>query len=250
MMPWARLVDLKRIPNRSALERIAWAGGLTTFFVGGYFGLGLSRDPATAHEITTQLDEQIPFIASMVWVYLWAFPCSLFPLFVVRCPRLFRRSAIAYAVVMAVSFVFFASYPVSSMRLRVDATTLDLSRLSDWAVSVVYSLDPPYNLFPSLHIAITALAAFSVRRAAKRYGAAILASVAFVGVAACMVKQHFLLDVFAGLALAMLADNLILRPYRPPDGATSAYSWHGQAMYLALTVIFYAGFYVAYLSRS
>jgi membrane-associated phospholipid phosphatase len=247
-MPWTRLVDLKRIPNRSALERAAWAAGLTTLFVGGYFGLGLSTNPTRAHELTTQLDEQIPFIASSVWVYLWAFPCSLLPMFVVRCPRLFRRSAIAYAVVIAVALVFFAAYPVTSIGLRAAATTLDLSRPSDWAVSVVYSLDPPYNLFPSLHVAITALAAFSVRRAAKLCGTAILLSVAFVGVAACMIKQHFLLDVFGGFALATLADTLILRPYRPPDGAALAYSWHGQATYLAFTVFFYAGFYVAYHS--
>ena len=249
-MTWTRLVDLKQSPNRSALERVAWAVGLMTLFVGGYFSLGLSTNPTRAHELTTQLDEQIPFIASPVWVYLWAFPCSLLPMFVVRCPRLFRRSAIAYAMVIVVALVFFASYPVTSIRLRVAATTLDLAHPSDWAVSVVYSLDPPYNLFPSLHLAITALAAFSVRRAAKLCGTAILLSAAFVGVAACMIKQHCLLDVFGGFALAALADTLILRPYRTLDLAASTYSWHGPATCLALTVFFYAGFYLAYLSSS
>jgi membrane-associated phospholipid phosphatase len=171
-------------------------------------------------------------------------------MFVVRCPRLFRRSAIAYAMVIVVALVFFASYPVTSVRLRVAATTLDLTHPSDWAVSVVYSLDPPYNLFPSLHLAIIALAAFSVRRAAKLCGTAILLSAAFVGVAACMIKQHYLLDVFGGFALAALADTLILRPYRPLDWTASTYSWHGAATCLALTVFFYVGFYVAYLSNS
>ena len=249
-MTWTQPVNLKRIPSRRALERVAWAVGLVTLFVGGYFGLGSSTSPARAHELTTQLDDQIPFIASSVWIYLWTFPCSLLPMFVVRCPRLFRRSAIAYAMVMVVAFVFFASYPVTSIRLRVASTTLDLAHPSDWAVSVVYSLDPPYNLFPSLHLAMTALAAFSVRRAHKLCGTAILLSAAFVGVAACMIKQHCLLDVFAGFALAALADTLILRPYRALDCAASAYSWHGSAICLALTVFFYAGIYVAYLSSS
>jgi PAP2 superfamily len=248
MMSRVRLIDLKRFPNRTALERIALTASLTIFFVGGYFGLGLSRNPAHIHEITTQLDEQIPFIASSVWIYLWVFPCSLTPLFVVRCPRLFRRSAIAYSVVIAISFVFFAAYPVTSSRLRVAPTTLDLSHPSHWAVSVVYGLDPPYNLFPSLHLAIAALAAFSVRKATKRYGMAIFVSVGFVGVAVCTVKQHCLLDVFGGLALATLADILILRPYRPPDGTKPAYSWHGPATHLVLVVIFYAAFFVAYFS--
>ena len=124
-MTWTQPVNLKRIPSRSALERVAWAVGLVTLFVGGYLGLGLSTNPTRAHELTTQFDEKIPFIASSVWIYLWAFPCSLLPMFVVRCPRLFRRSAIAYAMVIVVALAFFASYPVTSIRLRVAATTLN-----------------------------------------------------------------------------------------------------------------------------
>ena len=79
----------------------------------------------------------------------WLLSCALLPLFVVRCSRLFRRTAIAYATVIAVSLVFFTVFPVTSIQLRVPQTRLDISRFSDWAVSLLYSVDPPYNLFPS-----------------------------------------------------------------------------------------------------
>jgi len=247
MMLWMRLTSLERFPNRPILERVVLTAGLTIFFVAGYFGVGLSRNPAHAHELTTSFDERTPFIPSSVWLYLSIFPIALSPLFVVRCSRLFRRTAIAYAVVIAISLISFATFPVTSVRLRVAQATLDISCPSSWAVFVLYYLDPPYNLFPSLHLSIAALAAFSVWKAAKLYGIPLLASLGPVAVSVCTVKQHCVLDVLGGLALAAFVGTLIVRPYHPPDGATPAYSWRGPAICLAFMAVFYAGFYIAYL---
>ena len=228
-------------------ERAILTAGLVIFFVAGYFGVGLTRSPAQAYELTTALDERVPFIAISVWAYLWGFPSALIPLFVVRCPVLFRRTAIAYGAVIAASLVSFALFPVTSAHLRVTQAALDVSRPSDWAIAVLYALDPPYNLFPSLHLSIAAVAALAVRKAAKLYGLPIFLSIALVSVAVCTVKQHCVLDVFGGLGLAALAGSLILRPYRPVDGSGAAYSWRGPAMYLGLVAVLYASVYLAYL---
>jgi membrane-associated phospholipid phosphatase len=241
------LINLEPFPNRATLERVVLTAALTTFFVAGYFSVGLSTNPAHAHELTTSLDERIPFIPSSVWVYLSIFPMALSPLFVVRCLRLFRRTAIAYAVVIAISLVSFAAFPVTSARLRVVQPALDVSRPSLWAISVVYCLDPPYNLFPSLHLSIAALAAFSVWKVSKLYGMALFVSLGFVAVSVCTVKQHCIVDVFGGLALATLAGTLIVRPYHPLDSAKPAYSWRGPTTYLAFMAVSYAGFYIAYV---
>jgi hypothetical protein len=119
MMPPMRLIRLGGFPRRSVLERVAITTGLINFFVVGYFGVGLSRNSANAHILTTTLDDQIPFIAGSVWAYFWVLSCGLLPLFVVRCSRLFRRTAIAYAIVITVSLVFFVVFPVTSIQLRV-----------------------------------------------------------------------------------------------------------------------------------
>src|SRR4030095_15687445 len=102
MMPRMRLVRLEGFRKWTVLERVAITTGLISFFVVGYFGVGLSRDFANAHMLATALDDQIPFVAGSVWGYLWVLFCALLPLFVVRCSDLFRRTAIAYAVVIAV----------------------------------------------------------------------------------------------------------------------------------------------------
>jgi membrane-associated phospholipid phosphatase len=232
------------------LERLALTVGLITFFIAGYFGLGSSTNPARARELTSSLDKQIPFVARSVWVYLMIFPSALVPLFVVRCPRLFRRTALAYATAIAVSLICFIAFPVTSARLRVAPDLLDMAHPSDWAVSVLYSLDPPYNLFPSLHLSIAALAAFSAWKAARVFGAVVFVTVGFIAVSVCTVKQHILLDVLGGLALAALAGAVILCPYRRKGGLNPAYSWRGPALFLIFLILVYAGYYVAYLWSS
>jgi hypothetical protein len=91
---------------------------------------------------------------------------------------LFRRTVLAYALTIAVSLVLFVAVPVTSIGLRVDPATLDVKRLSPWAVAALYRIDPPFNLFPSLHLSIAVLAAASASKARRVYGAA-----AFLGVA-------------------------------------------------------------------
>jgi membrane-associated phospholipid phosphatase len=132
----------------------------------------------------------------------------------------------------------------------VPSWTLDTARPSDWAVSVVYYLDPPYNLFPSAHLSIAATAALSVWKVARPSGAAIFVGVGLVAVSVCTIKQHFLVDVIGGLVLAALASALILRSYHPQIDTPPAYTWRGPVSYLFCLVLFYTGFYVAYLYMS
>lgn len=239
--------EFESFRKRILLERVALTTGLMIFFVTGYFGVGTSRNLPHAHVLTTVLDERIPFVAGSVWMYLWVFPCALMPLFVVRCTHLFRRTAIAYAVVIAISVICFITFPVTSVGLRMAQAKLDVSVFSQWAISLIYSIDPPYNLFPCLHLSVAGVAAFSVWKASKPYGSALLLSVILVGVSVCTVKQHYLLDVLGGIALAAFANALILRRYTPLDGATLAYSWRGPAGFLIFALVVYAIFYVAFL---
>jgi len=228
------------------LERVVLTAGLATFFIVGYFGIGLSTDPTRAGELVSPLDVHIPFIACSIWLYLWVFPAAFTPLFLVHCPRLFRRTALAYAMVIAVSFACFAAFPVTSARLRAAPAMLDVGDPCGWAVAILYSLDPPFNLFPSLHLSIAALAAFSAWKASGRYGAAFFTGVGLVGMSVCTVKQHFVSDVLGGFVLAALVGAVILQPYRPEAGISPAYSWRGPAMYLAFLILFYAAIYIAY----
>jgi membrane-associated phospholipid phosphatase len=228
------------------VERAALTIGVVAFFLAGYFGVGLHLGPSGARELRTALDGRIPFLAGSVWIYLWVFPASLLPLFLIRCPRLFRRTIAAYTIAIAVSLIVFAAFPVTSIGLRVDPKTLDVTRFSPWAVSLLYRLDPPYNLFPSLHLSIASIAALSAWKASRAYGVAAFAGVVSIGVSICTVKQHFVLDGVGGLALAALVHAVVLRPYEPWPGTDPAFGWRGPVAYLLLLALVYAGLYAGF----
>ena len=82
-----------------------------------------------------------------------------------------------------------------------------------WGLRFLYSSDPPYNCFPSLHVAhsfVSALACYRVHRGVG-LGAATCASL--VAVSTLFTKQHYIADVIAGILLAFVAYAIFLRKY-------------------------------------
>src|SRR5262249_43557916 len=98
--------------NWAALERVVIGVALATFYLAGYYAVALSVDAALARELATPLDCRLSFDARWVWVYVWAYPAALAPLFFVCSRALLRRVALAYAATLAVCFGFFAVMPV------------------------------------------------------------------------------------------------------------------------------------------
>ncbi|MFQ5659366.1 MAG: phosphatase PAP2 family protein [Gammaproteobacteria bacterium] len=250
MMLQASWFRLQCFANWSHWERTALTLGLAALFLVGYFGVGLNTDPARALDLSSSLDERIPFVAETVWVYIWIFPAALIPLFTVRSRQLFRRLSFAYASVIILSLICFMLWPVTSNGLRVDVAALDPGRFSDWGVKLLYSIDPPYNLFPSLHLSIATLAACSAGKARRFYGVITFVGVGMVLVSISTVKQHFVLDGLAGLVLALIIYMIILRPYRRPADGSAAYSWRGPAAFLVLQVLVYVGLFIVFVQCS
>jgi hypothetical protein len=230
----------------SGLERAALALFACTVFAATYFGVGWRIDPARAHSLGFPLDARIPFLADSVWVYLSLFPLAFLPLFVVRCPRLFRRTIAAYASAIILAALVFVAYPVTSSGLRVDPSGLDTMRFAPWTVALLYRLDPPYNLFPSLHLAIALLSALVAWKARASYGAVALAALIPIVVSISTVKQHFVVDGIAGMALASIAYGWMVHGYEPRDGQPAAYGWRGPASFLAILIGSYACLYLVY----
>jgi hypothetical protein len=144
-----------------------------------------------------------------VWIYLAGVPMTLAPLFVLRSQRHFRRTAWAYTIVIVASLACFVAFPVTSAALRADVSAFGLDRLTWWAVRTLLAIDPPYNLFPSLHVSLCALAAFSMAEAAPRSRVSWYGALALIALSVCTTKQHVALDALGGLALAMAARNVM-----------------------------------------
>jgi len=234
--------------RRALLVRTGKALGLVLLTVIGFELTGRGIDPAAATPLRPALDDAIPFLPHSVWFYSWVYTTLLLPLFVVRCPELFHRLFKAYVIVIVVTLASFALFPVTSLGFRPDPSQIPDDAFHLWAVRLTFVVDPPMNLFPSLHLSIATISALSAWKAHR--GAGLLAALIAVGVAItiCTMKQHYIADGVSALLLAFVAYALTLRGYDSSSNPDRAYSWRGPAAYLLFHGLFYMTFICLYLA--
>ena len=227
-------------------ERAVLTGAVLAFFLIGYFAIGWLGDPARAGSLELPLDGRIPFLLDSVVVYWSVLPMGLLPIFVVRDAQLFRRVALAYALVIAACFACFWLWPVTSLGFRPDAAATLQAGFSGWLLRLLHFLDPPMNLFPSLHLALATLAALAALRVRASFGHAALAWAACILVSVCTTKQHFALDALAGIALAALAHAALVARAPQAEPGDASFGARGVAFFAGLVALFYAGLYGSY----
>jgi hypothetical protein len=231
---------------RPRTERVLTAVILALAWTGGYQTIGWSIDGGRAVSLATPLDGAIPFIPETVYLYGLVYGAALYPLFVVRSRALLRRTALAYVVVIAVSLACFVVFPVTCAALRPPLAEVDPGTLHGWGLRLIYRLDPPANLFPSLHVGLAAIGAAAAWRACPRHALLAVGIVAGTVLSVCTVKQHFVADAVAALALVALVDQRLLRTFRPPDDEPLAYGWRGPAGYVVLQLGLYGALALAF----
>jgi membrane-associated phospholipid phosphatase len=227
---------------------LAWRSLLASTLVAVvplYFVIGLLTQGRTTYAPELWLDRALPVQPAWMFVYgsLYVFAVIL-PILVVRQGELSGRAMQAYLLVIAVSYVGFLLYPTVGPRpARVFG-----DGFSAWSLRLVYSLDSPYNCFPSLHVAyagVSALTCFRVHR-----GVGVIAGMwaGLIGVSTLYTKQHYLADVIAGALAAGVAYVLFLRRY--PREAVAERDRRRAPFRAAVAIALYAtmiaGFWIAY----
>lgn len=154
-------------------------------------------------------ERQWPFWPWMILVYLSLVLAYAVPLFVLpedRYPAMTRQ---ALMVVFA-SFVVFMAFPTQSGFPPGQEIPTGLQPL----FALLHAVDRPYNLVPSLHVAGAAVVLLASAEAAatKLTGHALRAWLALICISTLFVHQHHLVDIAAGLLLALLARRLFPLP--------------------------------------
>lgn len=193
--------------------RMIWTGGLGTLWAIGYFGLA-GRPMRAPVDLATHFDTLLPFVGWTVWPYLFGILFAFAPAVVIRCRHLFRRVAYAYATALVAAVSCYILYPTASPSLRPDLSLQGADALTRQAVLWLYAVDPERNLFPSLHVSLTAVSALSLWKARGDFSAWAAGIVTLVAISVCTVKQHVVADVAGGLVLAFLVYVFFLRSYR------------------------------------
>jgi membrane-associated phospholipid phosphatase len=156
------------------------------------------------------LDRVVPLQPAWALVYgpLYLF-LILLPVFVVRQQEQIRRTVLAYLMVWIVAYACFLLYPTTAAR----PDKVIGGGFAVWGLRFLYSSDPPYNCFPSLHVAHSFVSALTCHRVHRGVGIAAVLSAALVGISTLYTKQHYVADVTAGVFLACVVYIVFLRSY-------------------------------------
>jgi membrane-associated phospholipid phosphatase len=175
-----------------------------------YIFIGEMVRDRTLHVPEMALDRIVPL--QPVWALVYG-PVYLFlillPVLVVRQDEQIRRTVFTYLTVWIIAYACFLLYPTAASR---PAKVIG-EGFAVWGLRFLYSSDPPYNCFPSLHVAHSCVSALAVRRVHRGVGNAAVFGAVLVGVSTLFTKQHYVADVIAGMLLAFMAYVVFLRGY-------------------------------------
>lgn len=170
-----------------------------------YYGCKLLADGWPHHDLTTAFDRATPFLPWTVSVYLTS--CVFWILCYIYCASQEKRQAYRFLcadfLAKAVCLVFFLLIPTTNIRPAVEGSSL-------WHIlmRVLYQMDSPTNLFPSIHCLVSWLCFLGVRDAPHtpkvfQYGAFCTAVAIFFST--LTTKQHVVADVLGGVLLAQIS---------------------------------------------
>ena len=197
------------------------------------------------HAPELPLDRAVSLQPAWMLVYgsLYVF-IGFLPLMVVRASELFRRALASYLAVMLVAYAGFLAYP--TLAPRPDVVPGD--GFAAWSLRLLYDIDTPYGCFPSLHVAWAFVSALTCYRVHAGVGWVAAGWATLIAVSTLYTKQHYVVDVIAGAAIAFVAYAVFIRTY-PREAVPEDDRRHAPRRAFAVVGLFaisIAGFWVAY----
>jgi len=170
-----------------------------------YFSINNFTEGRTTHILAFGFEKSIPFIPFFIVFYILTYITVMIPYFVLRDIQEYRRTVLAYLFVILVSSIMYIIYPVKTIRPEISGQGIFLNMVL-W----VYSIAKPYNLFPSLHISLSAMSALVCLKHNKIVGYFLIVLLFFISLSTLFVKQHYLVDIIFAIILAFLFYYLFL----------------------------------------
>lgn len=189
-----------------------------TFQMLVYLGTKLLMQGVPHYNLESGLDLRIPFLPWTVCIYTGAFLYWFIAVVVIL--RGERENALrflcAHMVSLVTALVFFLLLPTTNTR-----PVLTGGGFFEWCMGLIYALDTPDNLFPSLHCELSWLCWRSLTRVkgvSKFWKGLALVFTLLVFASTLTTKQHILIDVLGGwligeLAFRLCGNKTVTRPF-------------------------------------
>lgn len=147
-----------------------------------------------------------PLVPAMILIYISLYLLMLTPLFLCQ-PEQMRPLGRALAIASLVGGSVFLLFPAELGFPR----TVPQSAFGGF-FRILHSVDRPHNLFPSLHVAFSALIVMSVQPNLGPRGRAVMALwLVLICISVVLVRQHHVPDILGGFALAWAINRFYLR---------------------------------------
>lgn len=173
-----------------------------------YSGAGILTGSRYHFDFTLAFDRAVPLIPQFIWVYVLAFPfwAMNYILAAQRGKDTFYRFVATDLTVHAVCFLVFLVLPTTNVRPQIGGDTL-----SEKMLMFIYAVDggaSPSNLLPSIHCYVSWLCWRGLKGAKqipKWYQNFSLVFAVLIIVSTQVLKQHYIVDAIAGVALVEIA---------------------------------------------
>ena len=152
------------------------------------------------------IDDYIPFIAVFIipYVLCYAHWATNLVLSAHTGEKRFKAFSTAVIISQIICGILFLVYPTTINRPEIG----HLDGIVGFLMNFIYSSDTPVNLFPSMHCLFSWFCWIAVRNCKNVPKWYQIASFLF-GIVVCMstvaIKQHFFVDIIAGIALAEIS---------------------------------------------
>jgi|GEM_PF-458149 len=170
------------------------------------------------HYFPATLENALPFWPPATLVYLTVYWFVLLPPLLAPDALGRRRVVAAYALALLPCLLAFLVFPVGMHRPAVDPD----AGILEWGLWVVYRTDPPRNCFPSSHCAMAMIAGLLLFEIDRRLGRLGILYACLIGLSTLLTRQHYLVDVLAGFAVAGAAWWMVFRRGRERAATYSA----------------------------
>jgi hypothetical protein len=155
----------------------------------------------------TWIDRNTPFLPWTFFLYTSDYVLLFFAIALMTDRRNFHRLARRSFLALFIGGAFFYLWPTSLGALRPERPISEWWFL-DWIMRLVHELDGVTNCFPSMHVAFTGLAAWSLRYRGRTTFLVFSIWSALVFASVLTTKQHYSWDILGGLLVIVAACNL------------------------------------------
>ncbi|MBR5730707.1 MAG: phosphatase PAP2 family protein [Firmicutes bacterium] len=186
------------------LPAYAWVPVAAVLFINMavYYITKFTVPESARHIIDMSIDRAIPVVPFFILLYVLCFPQWAVSWIMIgredrrTCFRLAKADIIAKIICL----ILFIVYPTI-----IERPSIETADFFSWALKFVYSVDRPYNCFPSIHMLaswICMRAALKLKKPGTAYKAVMVLITVMCAFAVVLTKQHYVIDVPAGILAA------------------------------------------------